>query len=151
MSVVKVRIPKDIINDYKEKILFGLSIRQLVSLAIGLPIVILVNFYLSQISLNSDLKSIILFVVVLPIFLFGFYKKRGMYFEQYIVLFIKYKLDKQIVLYESRLFVDYFLDEKGKQQLSKRKFKLFNNKIHEANIIMSKKGDKYDFWKKRKK
>lgn len=88
---IEVRIPKEI-TEYKEKILFGLSIRQLIcfSSAILLCVgtyILLVNF----LGLSKDIVSYIVIIEAMPLLAAGFIKKNGLTFEKYAKLFLKHK------------------------------------------------------------
>ncbi|MBR1442878.1 MAG: PrgI family protein [Firmicutes bacterium] len=77
---IEVRIPEEIM-EYKESILMGLSVRQLVcgsiALAVGIP-----TFFLLK-GISEDLATYATMVVVIPAFLVGFIKKDGYNFETY--------------------------------------------------------------------
>lgn len=82
---IEVRVPEEI-ADYKESIIAGLSIRQLVcggiALLCGVPTFLLLK------NINSDLATYATMVVTIPAFCLGFIKKDGYNFET----FLKIKL-----------------------------------------------------------
>ncbi len=82
---IEVRVPEEI-ADYKESIIAGLSIRQLVcggiALLCGIPTFLLLK------NINSDLATYATMIVTIPAFCLGFIKKDGYNFET----FLKIKL-----------------------------------------------------------
>ncbi len=82
---IEVRVPEEI-ADYKESIIAGLSIRQLVcggiALLCGIPTFLLLR------NINSDLATYATMIVTIPAFCLGFIKKDGYNFET----FLKIKL-----------------------------------------------------------
>ncbi len=82
---IEVRVPEEI-ADYKESIIAGLSIRQLVcggiALICGVPTFLLLR------NINSDLATYATMVITIPAFCLGFIKKDGYNFET----FLKIKL-----------------------------------------------------------
>lgn len=88
--MITVRIPKEI-REYKEKLVFGLTVRQLIAtvLAIGIcvPTYIFGRKYISE-----DELSWIVILIALPCAGVGFITKNGMPFEKYIYAMIKQQL-----------------------------------------------------------
>lgn len=87
--MIEIRIPKEI-TEYKEKFLFGLTVRQCVSVAaalgIGIPLYIFGKDFLGE-----DLTSWLVILIVVPIFGFGFIKYNGMTFERLIAVVFRQK------------------------------------------------------------
>ena len=87
--MIEIKIPKEI-TDYKEKFLFGLTVRQLVSavvaLAICVPLFIFDKDYLAE-----DLVGWIIILVAIPVFAFGFFRYDGMPFEKFLALIYRQK------------------------------------------------------------
>lgn len=77
---IEVRVPEEIM-DYKESIIMGLSLRQLICGSIALGVGIPTFFLLKDI--NEDLATYATMIVVIPAFLVGFIKKDGYNFETY--------------------------------------------------------------------
>jgi hypothetical protein len=88
--LIEVRVPKEI-NDYKEKLFFNLSLRQtvctVVAIAINVPLYIYGRRYI-----NQDLLSWIVIGNALLIFFAGFFNYNSMYFEEFLVVTLKYNL-----------------------------------------------------------
>lgn len=87
--MIEIQIPKEI-TDYKEKFLFGLTVRQLfsavVALAICVPLYIFGKDYLGE-----DIVSWLIILVAIPVFAFGFFKYDGMPFEKFLALLYRQK------------------------------------------------------------
>lgn len=88
--MITVRIPKEI-REYKEKLAFGLTARQLVASIIALVICVPLYLYGRKI-LGEDLTSWIVILVALPCAGIGFIKKNGMPFEKYMWAVLKQNL-----------------------------------------------------------
>lgn len=78
---LETRIPKEI-NDYREKIVFGLSARQLAAVGIAVAVVGLTAFFFYYL-LGIDLKILeyILILEAMPIIAVGFIRHKGLDFE----------------------------------------------------------------------
>lgn len=88
--MISVDIPKDI-REYKEKLAFGLTLRQM--LATGIALIICVPLYLfGRKYISDDLMSWIIIGVALPCVGVGFIKKNGMPFEKYMWAILKQQL-----------------------------------------------------------
>jgi hypothetical protein len=78
---IEVRVPEEI-ADYKESIVAGLSIRQLVcggiAMVCGVPTFLLLK------NVNADLATYTTMAVTIPAFCIGFIKKDGYNFETYL-------------------------------------------------------------------
>ena len=98
---IEVRIPKEI-KDYKEKIIFGLSFRQLISVAIG-GVVCLGTYFIFKKLLGSNIASDIIIIEAIPIFAFRFIKIKGLNFEKYVKLLIKHKFSTKKRIYETKV------------------------------------------------
>lgn len=87
--MIEIKIPKEI-RDYKEKFLFGLTIRQFISVAVALaicvPLYIFGNKYI-----GDDLMGWLIMIIAAPIFAFGFFKFNGMPFEDFIKIVYRQK------------------------------------------------------------
>lgn len=80
---LETRIPKEI-TDYREKIVFGLSGRQLLSLTAAIAVVCLTAFVLWYLlGVNFSIVEYILILEALPFVAFGFVRHKGMPFEQF--------------------------------------------------------------------
>lgn len=87
--MIEIKIPKEI-TDYKEKFMFGLTVRQFLCVAAAL--VICVPLYIfGKDYIGEDLVSWLIILVAAPIFAFGFFKYDGLPFEQFIVMLYRQK------------------------------------------------------------
>lgn len=125
---IEVRIPKEI-TEYKEKILFGLNIRQLLCFIAAFLIGIPTYYFLRKV--NEDLASYVVIAEVIPIFALGFFKKNGFTFEKYVGIMIRHHLGINRRKYVTKLSLDKILEQKGCDQnnvISKNKTKTKNKK-----------------------
>lgn len=95
---IEVRVPEEI-RDYKESIVAGLSIRQIVcggiALLMGVPTFLLLK------NVNQDLATYVTMVVVVPAFCVGFIKKGGYNFETYLKIKLRSFFGKNKRAYET--------------------------------------------------
>lgn len=87
--MIEIKIPKEI-TDYKEKFLFGLTVRQLVSAVVALAICVPL-FILGKDYLGEDIVGWIIILVAIPVFAFGFFKYDGMPFEKFLAILYRQK------------------------------------------------------------
>lgn len=98
---LETRIPKEI-HDYREKIVFGLSARQLaalgaaaaVVLATGLPL-----YYLAGIDLK--ILEYILILEAMPIIAVGFIRHKGLPFEKYARIYLNHRFGEKRLIYKT--------------------------------------------------
>jgi len=114
---IEVRIPKEI-KEYKEKIIFGLSFRQLISVFVG-GVICLGTYFLIKPIVGTDLASDIIIFEALPIFAFGFIKVRSFNFETYAKIFIKHKLGKSKRTYENKIYRENVREDENKKSAKK--------------------------------
>lgn len=112
------KIPKDI-REYKEKVAFGLNVRQLI--CVGLALMICVPIYIFGIDyINEELLSWLIIGISIPIALIGFMRKNGLTFEKYIMTIIKHEfLYPKKTLFKSDNFFKKF-DNKNESKKDKR-------------------------------
>ena len=82
--MIEIKIPKEI-TDYKEKFLFGLTVRQLVSAVVALAICVPL-FIFGKDYLGEDMVGWIIILVAIPVFAFGFFRYDGMPFEKFLAI-----------------------------------------------------------------
>lgn len=87
--MIEIKIPKEI-TDYKEKFLFGLTVRQLVSAVVALAVCVPL-FIFGKDYLGEDLVGWIIILVAIPVFAFGFFRYDGMPFEKFLALIYRQK------------------------------------------------------------
>lgn len=83
-----VKIPKDL-NDIKQKFIFNLTKRQVISFGIGFALGIPV-FFLTRNTLGLSGAIIAMGCCAAPALLCGMYQRNGVYFEQVIKYMIQY-------------------------------------------------------------
>jgi hypothetical protein len=100
---IQVSIPKEI-TEYQEKILFGLSLRQLLCL-ITAALLSLLNFFLftKVFHLPRDLAEYLIIIQSIPLMALGFVKKNGFTFEKYAALFFHHHFHPQKLTYKTEL------------------------------------------------
>ena len=87
--MIEIKIPKEI-TEYKERFLFGLTIRQCVSAAAALAICVPLYLF-GKDYLGDDVVGWLVILIAVPIFAFGFFKYDGMPFEQFIAMLYRQK------------------------------------------------------------
>lgn len=103
-------IPKEI-KDFQEKLVFGLTGRQLVSVILAL-VVCVPTYIWGRPYLGDDLASWICILVAVPSLAFGFYTKNGMTFEQYMKAILRFNF---VLPMERRYKVENFFEEIEKE------------------------------------
>lgn len=97
--MIEIKIPKEI-TEYKEKFLFGLTIRQFVSAAAALAICVPL-FIFGKDYLGEDVIGWVIIFIAIPIFAFGFFKYDGMTFEKFLGMLYRQKwVEPQKRVYE---------------------------------------------------
>lgn len=96
--MLEVDIPKEIF-EYKQKFLFGLTVRQFISVVIALGICVPLFIFGNSI-FGEDLTGWLVILIAAPVFAFGFLKINGMPFEKFAVLYIRQKIEPQKRKYE---------------------------------------------------
>ena len=87
-----VDIPLEI-NDYQEKIVFGMSLRQLVCSVLAVVLGIGTYFLCTKMfNMTMDSASYVIIVEALPLMAFGFIRKDGQPFEKFFMLVIRQRL-----------------------------------------------------------
>lgn len=133
--MIEIRIPKEIKN-YREKLFFGLTLRQCVcagaALLICVPLYIFGNKFLPQ-----ELVSWLVILIAAPLMLAGFFRYNDMTFEQFAVEFFyqNFTPQKRVYAYEPP-FMDfrktYIAEELAAEfeaKESKSAFKIFLRKV----------------------
>ncbi len=103
---LEVKVPKEI-TEYREKIMFGLSIRQLICVVIAAVVCIATYFFIRPF-IGNDLAGYFVLGEAMPIMGVGFLRINGFTFERYAMLVLRHKLNRQIRVYRTELSVDFF-------------------------------------------
>lgn len=88
--MIEIKIPKEI-TEYKEKFLFGLTVRQCVSIAAALAVAVPLYIF-GKDYLGADIAGWLVLLVVVPVFGFGFLKYNGMTFERLVAVIYRQKI-----------------------------------------------------------
>ena len=95
--MIEIRIPKEIKN-YREKLFFGLTLRQSICTAIALlicvPIYIFGNRFLPQ-----EAISWVVILIAVPLMFTGFFRYNDMAFEQFVYEVIRFHTSPQQRIY----------------------------------------------------
>lgn len=116
---IEVRIPKEI-TEYQEKVIFGMSIRQLgcvtgaIALGTGSYIVL-------KEPLGEDVASYITILETMPILAFGFIKKNGFTFEKYVGLILKHMVGINQRKYGTELEIDSIVGLGNKKDVKEKR------------------------------
>lgn len=95
--MIEIRIPKEIKN-YREKLFFGLTLRQ--CLCAGAALLICVPLYIfGNKILPQETVSWIVILVAVPLMLAGFFRYNDMMFEQFAVEFMFHNFTPQKRIY----------------------------------------------------
>lgn len=96
--MIEVKLPAEI-QEYKSKLIAGLSTRQVIAVAgamlTGVPIAVLGNGHISP-----DILPWIVIAVVVPFAGYGFFTFKGMRFEEFVRVFFMMNLFPQKRVYE---------------------------------------------------
>ena len=87
--MIEIKIPKEI-TEYKEKFLFGLTVRQFFSVAAALAVCAPLYIF-SKDYIGDDGAGWLVLLLAAPIFGFGFIKYNGMTFEKLIMVIYRQK------------------------------------------------------------
>ena len=96
--MIEVKIPADI-QEYKSKLIAGLSVRQVIVIGGALVTTVPVGVYFHDKISPDYLLWIIMFMVV-PFVGYGFVRFKGMQFEQFIVVLWRFYFEPQRRVYE---------------------------------------------------
>lgn len=96
--MIEVKIPADI-QEYKSKLIFGLSVRQVIAIAGALVVCVPVGV-LGRGHIPTDLLMWIVMLLVVPFAGWGFFKFKGMVFEEFMKAFLSMNFLPQKRVYE---------------------------------------------------
>lgn len=114
--MVVIKIPEEI-NKYKEKVVFGLTARQLVCVILAL--VLAVPTYLNTRSIvGEDIAQYLIMIVGSPFIIIGFFTKNGMTFEKYLWTIIKFHIGySKVRTIDSKNFWEEIVEEAEEEEL----------------------------------
>lgn len=118
-----VKVNKEI-RQYKEKIYFNLTLRQLLCTALGLAIAVPTYFW-GKDYIGEDAASWITILIVMPIFAIGYLNINNMTFEKFTIQILKFELinpKKRIYKTENIYKILNNIDDKTlKKEVNKKK------------------------------
>lgn len=118
---ISVSIPKEI-TEYKEKIIFNLSLRELVCFIIASVLGAVSYFFCTQIlKFSLEIAGYIVILLSAPILAVGFIRKDKVPFEKYITQLISYKFSQKQFWYEFQIQpqTEYERNQNDVQNISK--------------------------------
>lgn len=136
--MIEVRIPKEI-RTYKEKLFFGLNIRQTVCIVLALVINVPMYIYIRP-YIGDDLAGWIIMFTAAPLFLIGFFDYNGMPFEQFLVCILIFQfLTPQKRKYKTENIYGLLIDAHQKQvNWEKQKRASFFYKFRRKTVMKKK-------------
>lgn len=96
--MIEVKIPSDI-QEYKSKLIAGLSVRQIIAIGGALLTAVPIGVYGNG-RISPDILPWIIILVVVPFAGYGFLNFKGMPFEQFVVVLFQYYFLPQKRVYE---------------------------------------------------
>jgi hypothetical protein len=103
--MLEVKIPAEI-RDYKSKVVMGMTVRQIISIAGSLVVGVPLGVFGGKI-IPADILLWVVIIAVAPIIAWGFAKYKGMRFEEFVVVLWKFHFLPQKRVYEDT-GVNYF-------------------------------------------
>ncbi len=89
---IEVKVPKDI-KEYKEKVIAGMNLKQLLCLTIAGGVNIFISLvFVVWLKIPMEITSWLMILVSIPIVSFGWFKRNGLNFETYIKHLFKFHL-----------------------------------------------------------
>ncbi|MDR1150172.1 MAG: PrgI family protein [Clostridiales bacterium] len=101
---LEVKIPKEI-TEYREKIIFGMSIRQLICTLIA-ALISIITFFSIRKYIGSDLAGYLVLVEAMPVMGIGFLRVNGFSFEKYLAIILSHLLSNQKRYYKADVSID---------------------------------------------
>jgi hypothetical protein len=128
--MIEIRIPKEIKN-YKEKLFFGLTLRQ--SICVGVSLLICVPLYIfGNRFLPEEMVSWAVMIVAIPMMLVGFFRYNDMTFEQFAKEWLHQNFTNQRREYEYQpIFVELrsqYLAQDLESEIKERKLEIKSNR-----------------------
>ena len=127
-----VQIPKDL-NDIKQKFVFNLTKRQVVSFGIGIVIGFPV-FFITKSMLDLSSGIIAMGICAAPAIICGIYKKNGIYFEQQIKNMMRYFRRPRKRIYRNLTALSYI-----ERQIECNRLRIIAEKAKRSRYVRKKK------------
>ena len=98
--MIQIGIHKDIVNEYQEKIIGGLSVRKLIACLVAFPVGIAIAWIMSTCwQASTDVSGIVVILATIPIWYLGFFRPGGMDPEKYAELWFEHNFGNTKVFY----------------------------------------------------
>lgn len=118
---LEVRVPKEI-TEYKEKVMFGFTLRQLVSIGVAVVVGLLVFFIIRPL-VGLEIAGNIVIVCVVPVFALGFVKINGRPLEAHLKIVFRYYKRPFKRKYQTELYIDAIEEQKNVLSTSAKRIK----------------------------
>lgn len=119
---ISVPVPKEI-TEYKEKIMFGMSGRQLIFSLIAGVLAIGIGALCYMMGIDMSIIGYIIILVASPLMAMGFIRKNDMPFEKYLRLVCRNKMGQNILTYKTELLIDALVAVEVKEHDTEREKK----------------------------
>lgn len=129
--MIEIRIPKEIKN-YREKLFFGLNLRQCICAGIALLICVPLYIWGSRL-LPREAVSWTVILVAVPLMFTGFFRYNDMSFEQFAAEILRFYMDPQKRVYS---YEPIFMQLRQEYVLQMLQQEIEEAKANDSNIIM---------------
>lgn len=119
--MITIKIPSEI-KDYKSKLIFGFTTRQIISIGVMLGVCVPIGVFGKGV-ISEDVIGWLIILIAAPIIAWGFFSYKDMMFEDFIKVFLEYNLLPQKRVYEDT---------------EENLFCHLNEEIHEIDIIQQR-------------
>lgn len=119
---ISVPVPKEI-TEYKEKIIFGMSGRQLIFSGIAVVLAVGIGVLCYLMGMDITLIGYIIILAASPLMALGFIRKNNMAFEKYLFLVLRSKMGQNLLTYKTELLIDTLPTSDTKNIPAERKVK----------------------------
>lgn len=100
---IEVDIPMEI-DDYQEKIIFGMSLRQLACFSSAVVLGVGTYFLCTKVvGMSMDAASYVIIIEALPLLALGFIRKDGQPFEKLFALFLRHQIGRKKLSYSVKV------------------------------------------------
>lgn len=117
--MIQIGIHKDIVNEYEEKIIGGLSVRKLVACLVAFPLGAALAAIMSICwQASTDVAGLVVIAATIPIWYLGFFRPGGMDPEKYAELWFEHNFGTTKVFYrrENNARAAYLAQEERNKQ-----------------------------------
>ena len=135
--MIRVRVPSEI-TEYKAKLFFGLTTRQLLFGILAIALGIGCYFLLLKAGAGADAAGYAIIIIVIPLIAFGFITKDGLPFEKILSIIFKYKESPAERIYKTSGENSYEYYQKTTKSLPKAK----ESGEYDARVVFGRSEDK---------